>query len=222
MSNKVPDQYRNMPISRKSFSFLCCLSLGLMLCSCAPKDSIVVSADAFTSEHVSGATELESLIITGDFLYNQKDYSSLNLEVEKYLEGSTAGKMGRLYARNLQAELLTYHVIDFERSFTLNEELIAECRAFLDQDDQLAFNRKGKKFIKPTLGARALYGTAIVIGGWVDPKVWSEAKEHMIGDEVEYTIKDTDFVKKFFAIQVKDIKIMAKQRLTYLEELIGG
>lgn len=203
-----------------TFSYLPLLLL-LLLCSCAPKNSSVIKVDNFEIHNVYGKTDLESLILVGDYLYEKKDYLSLKKAAEGYLEKNSHNSMGCLYVNNLLAELMTYQVVDFEKSFTLNEDLVETTRNFDNQESCLLFNRDAHDFVQPTLGGRVLF-SSIMLMAWVDPSIWGEAKEVIISKTESLKIQDTEFVKKYFTIPVKVISQLSQQRLDYLDELIGG
>jgi hypothetical protein len=194
----------------------------LTIFACAPKNSGVVYFDGFESHHVYGETELETLILVGDYLYENKDFSTLKEAAEGHLQTNAPKDLEQLYVNNLLADLLTYQVVDFQRSFDLNENLIAETKAFPDPDAKLSFDREAHKYIQPSLGSRVLFGAVTAAFAWCVPSAWGDAKRMVIGEERDLRIRDTEFVEKYFTISVRQISNMARNRLEYLESLIGG
>ena len=140
---------------------------------------------------------------------------------EKYLETNSDNSLGCLYAKNLLSELLTYQVVDLERSFALNEELLAMTHDNIHPEQKLSFDRNAYKYKQPTIGSRVLF-TGVMAIAIFDPSSWGPAKEHIVGKKKRYRIKDTEFVKRFFTIDIGQIRTMSDERLAYLNDLIGG
>ena len=212
--------------------------LSLLLISCATKYSpekghMKNIDDAYI--HVVKSNDP----ITDFILKAEPSYKQNNLKIVKKLCEDFKGSnpLQEIYISNLLADILTYHEVDIERAFSINN-FILNSLIELSGDEKIIYSSRYEKCKYPT-GSERGFMTAmspilaaveivtapsrLLEGGGnahLTERAVDEAKgkpECMGGNYLEGTI----FRNKYFDVNISEIKRITLMRLVYLNELIG-